>query len=409
MMRPLHHANKPGAVVHGAHNQKPGRCRNLLQAPDFSYRQLPIISTHYDYQYSRLQFRLQVGPLCTLLIKLQKIYNYKLPARYGEDGNSAVKAMQITTITDQCNINSVCCNGKLTWYYIEKATEREVQYLADNFHFHALALDDVLSRVQRPKIDDYDTYLFIVLHFPVFDKTNRVTTPSELDIFIGENFLVTSHKGDLKPLSKLFNECLLNEDIRQKYMGRSASYLFYQLLDRLVNYCFPILDRIEDNIDKIEDLIFTRAVPETVREISMIRRDLISFRRIVHPQISVLEELEKEKYPFFKEDQDVYFGDIADHIRKIWDGLEDCKEVVDGLADTSNWLTSHRIQEVMRVLTIVMALMAPATLIASIYGMNIHLPGGITSGDFLTFVFVIGFMVITAGAMVWYFHRKSWI
>jgi magnesium transporter len=141
----------------------------------------------------------------------------------------------------------------------------------------------------------------------------------------------------------------------------------------------------------------------------MIRRDLISFRRIIHPQISVLEELEKEKYPFFKEDQDVYFGDIADHIRKIWDGLEDCKEVVDGLADTSNWLTSHRIQEVMRVLTIVMALMAPPTLVASIYGMNIHLPGGSVTGDPLTFILVIAFMLVTAVAMLYYFHRKNWI
>ncbi len=317
---------------------------------------------------------------------------------------------QITSGENLFNIQSTCCNGRLTWYYIEKPSEREVQYLADNFHFHTLALDDVLSKVQRPKIDDFDNYLFIVLHFPVFDKANRVTTPSELDIFIGENFVVTSHKGDLRPLSKLFNECMVDEEIRNKYMGKSAGYLFYHILDRLVNYCFPILDKIIDNIDQVEDYIFTRAVPETVREISLIRRDLISFRRIIHPQITVVEDLEKEKYPMFKEDPDVYFGDIADHIRKIWDGLEDCKEVVDGLADTSNWLTSHRIQEVMRVLTIVMAIMAPATLVASIYGMNIHLPGGLTeSGDFLTFVFVIAFMVLITGAMLYYFHRKNWI
>ena len=147
-----------------------------------------------------------------------------------------------------------------------------------------------------------------------------------------------------------------------------------------------------------------------MREISLIRRDLISFRRIIHPQIFVVEDLEKEKYPMFKEDPDVYFGDIADHIRKIWDSLEDCKEVVDGLADTSNWLTSHRIQEVMRVLTIVMAIMAPATLVASIYGMNIHLPGGLTeSGDFMAFVFIMAFMVLITGAMLYYFHRKNWI
>jgi magnesium transporter len=316
---------------------------------------------------------------------------------------------EITSGERLFDISSVCCGGKLTWYYIEKPTEREVQYLADNFHFHTLALDDVLSKVQRPKIDDYASYLFIVLHFPVFDKANRVTTPSELDIFVGENFLVTSHKGDLKPLSKLFNECLIDEDMRQKYMGRSAGYLFYHILDRLVNYCFPILDKIIESIDQVEDLIFTRTVPETVRGISLIRRDLISFRRIIHPQISVVEELESERYPFFKEDPDVYFGDIADHVRKIWDGLEDCKEVVDGLADTSNWLTSHRIQEVMRFLTIVMALMAPPTLIASIYGMNIHLPGGITTGDSLTFILVVVFMLFTAGGMLYYFYRKHWL
>jgi magnesium transporter len=317
---------------------------------------------------------------------------------------------QITSGEQLFNIQSACCNGRLTWYYIEKPSEREVQYLADNFHFHTLALDDVLSKVQRPKIDDFDSYLFIVLHFPVFDKANRVTTPSELDIFIGENYVVTSHKGNLRPLSKLFNECLVDEEIRNKYMGKSAGYLFYHILDRLVNYCFPILDKIIDNIDQVEDYIFARPVPETVREISLIRRDLISFRRIIHPQIFVVEDLEKEKYPMFKVDPDVYFGDIADHIRKIWDGLEDCKEVVDGLADTSNWLTSHRIQEVMRVLTIVMAIMAPATLVASVYGMNVHLPGGLTeSGDFMTFFYVMAFMLLISGAMIYYFHRKNWI
>jgi len=309
----------------------------------------------------------------------------------------------------QGNIEQVCCNSKLTWYYIEKPSEKEVQFLSDHFHFHPLALDDILSKIQRPKIDDYTTYLFIVLHFPVYDKANRVTQPSELNIFIGENYLITIHKGDLKPLARLFNECMVDEDIRQKTMGRSASYLFYQILDRLVNYCFPILDKISENIDKIEDLIYSRAVPETVREISLIRRDLISFRRIIHPQIAVLEELEKEKYPFFKEDQDVYFGDVADHTRKIWDGLEDCKEVVDGLADTSNWLTSHRIQEIMRVLTIVMAMMAPPTLIASIYGMNIHLPGGGTAGNFVPLICIVIIMLFTALGMIWYFHRKKWI
>lgn len=309
---------------------------------------------------------------------------------------------------NKLNLDTITC-GKLTWVYIEKPTNDDVAYLARQFHFHPLNLDDVLSRVQRPKIDEYDDHLFIVLHFPVFNKQNRVTTPSEVDIFIGESYVVTVHKtGDLKPLARFFKESQIDEGLCQTYLSRSSGFLFYHILDRLVNYCFPILDKVVDNIEKMEDLIFTRAIPETVREISMIRRDLISFRRIIHPQVSVVEALEKEEYTFFKEDQDIYFGDIADHIRKIWDGLEDCKEMVDGLADTSNWLTSHRIQEIMRVLTIVMAIMAPATLIASIYGMNIRLPGGHTESH-LPLIVLLVIMVGIAILMLAYFRRRHWV
>lgn len=299
--------------------------------------------------------------------------------------------------------------GKLTWYYIEKPTEQDVAFLAHNFNFHPLNLDDVLSRVQRPKIDEEDDHLFIVLHFPVFNKQNRVTTPSEVDIFIGENYLVTVNKsGDLKPLGKFFKECGIDEETRRKYMGRSSSFLLYHIVDRLVNYCFPILDKIIDNIDKIEDLIFSETVPETVREISIIRRDLIGFRRVIRPQVAVVEALEREEYPFFKEEQEVYFGDIADHVRKIWDGLEDCKEVVDGLVDTSNWLTSHRIQEIMRVWTIVMALLTVPGLIASLWSMNLRLPGtGVES--YVPWVSIVVFMVGATAVTYFFFHRKHWI
>jgi magnesium transporter len=123
----------------------------------------------------------------------------------------------------------------------------------------------------------------------------------------------------------------------------------------------------------------------------------------------VIETLEREEYPFFREDQEVYFGDIADHIRKIWDGLEDCKEVIDGLADTSNWLTSHRIQEIMRILTIIMGVLAPPTLIASIYGMNIPLPGGVNSGSLLPLGILLALMAITAGGIFFYMRHRRYL
>ncbi len=309
----------------------------------------------------------------------------------------------------QPNISSVT-EGNLSWIYIERPSTAEVNFLKQQFNFHPLNLDDVLSRMQRPKIDEYEDHLFIVLQFAVFDRENQITRPSEVDIFIGENYVITIHKSaDLKPLSRFFKECQSSDECRQSYLGRSSAFLFYHILDRLVNYCFPILGRITGNIDSVEDVIFTKTIPETVRQIALIRRDLISFRRIIRPQIAVLETLEEEEYPFFKEEQEIYFGDIADHIRKIWDGLEDCKEVIDGLAETSNWLTSHRIQEIMRVLTIVMALLAPATLIASIWGMNVPLPGGLNSGSLLPLGILSSIMVLIGLGMFIYLRHRRWL
>jgi magnesium transporter len=300
--------------------------------------------------------------------------------------------------------------GKLTWFYIEKPTSNEVEFLAQRFNFHPLDLDDILSRIQRPKIDEYEDYLFMVLHFPVFDKQNHITRPSEVDIFIGENYVVTVHcSGDLKPLAKFFHECEIHTESRECYLGRSSGFLLYHILDRLVTYCFPILNKITQNIDDMEDIILTKPIPETVRQISLIRRDLISFRRVIHPQIAMIETLENEEYPFLREEQEIYFGDIADHIRKIWDGLEDCKEVVDGLADTSNWLTSHRIQEIMRILTIIMGVMAPPTLIASIWGMNVPLPGGVDSGSLLALGILFTLMAATAGGIFFYIRRRGYL
>ena len=299
---------------------------------------------------------------------------------------------------------------KLTWFYVERPTSNEVAFLAQRFHFHPLDLDDVVSRIQRPKVDVYKDYLFIVLHFPVFDKENRITRPSETDIFIGENYVVTIDcSGDLKPLARFFEECDTDKRSRERYLGRSSGFLLYHILDRLVGSCFPILDKVTQNIDEVEDIILTRPVPRTVREISLIRRDLISFRRVIHPQIAVIETLEKGEYPFLREEEEIYFGDIADHIRKIWGGLEDGKEVIDGLADTSNWLTSHRIQEIMRILTIIMGLLAPPTLIASIYGMNIALPGGVSSGSLLPLGILLAIMAAASGGIYYYLHRHGYL
>lgn len=305
----------------------------------------------------------------------------------------------------ELNIGSVTW-GNLVWLNIEKPTEREIEYLGQNYPFHPLDLDDCLSRIQRSKIDEYEDYLFMVFHFPVFHKEARVSTPSQVSIFLGADYLISLHQGDLKPLVKMFRDCELNERAREEYMGQSSSHLLYHILDRLVSYCFPMLNKIGANIEAIEDDVFTKPVPRTVQEILVIKRDLISFRRIMRPQITVLDSLEERKWAFFKDGMDVYFGDIGDHLDKIWDMLEDYRELVDNLSDASDRLTSHRVQEVMRVLAVLAACATPFVIIAGIYGMNIPLPLGDSS---LGLPILIVIMLCTISIMLLIFRRKRWI
>jgi magnesium transporter len=294
---------------------------------------------------------------------------------------------------------------KLTWVNIEQPTEAETQYLAERYPFHRLDLDDCLSKVQLPKIDEYEEYFFMVFHFPVFNREARVTTPSQVSIFISEDYLITLHQGDLRPLVTLFRACEANEKTREESMGRGSGYLLYLILDRLVNYCFPIMNKIGENIEEVEDRIF--ADPKgTVADVAVLRRDIISFRRIIKPQTEAVETLEQKEWPVFTEDPEIYFGDIADHLRKIRDTLEDYKEVVEGLSDTNTTLTSFRTNEIMRVLTVIATIMLPLTLVASFLGMNIY-PMPVESPA--AFAGISAAMVAIIVGMLAFFRSRRWI
>jgi len=305
----------------------------------------------------------------------------------------------------QLNIEQITW-GDLTWVNIENPTAQETEYLAENYSFHPLDLDDCLSRIQRPKIDEYKDYLFLVFHFPVFNKETRVTTPSQLSVFIGEKYLITLHKGELKPLVKLFKECQRDEESQQEYLGEGSGFLLYRIIDRLVDYCLPILNRVLDNIETVEDDIFSDRKSGTVKEISILRRDVISFRRIIWPMRAVIGGLQTKMRRFAKQDMEVYFGDMTDHVDKIWDALDEYKEIIEGLDDTYNSLASNRTNEVMRMLTIIATILLPITVVASIYGMNIPLPFQ-NSGYSLAFVFFI--MLVIISSMLIFFRHQRWI
>jgi magnesium transporter len=310
------------------------------------------------------------------------------------------------TSEDRLNIESLTWE-ELTWVYIEQPTERETAYLAEHYPFHPLDLDDCLSRIQRPKIDEYEDYLFLVFHFPVFNQEARVTTSSQLSVFIGQHYLITLHKGELKPLVKLFRECQIDEATLQEKFSHGSGYLLYDILDRLVDYCLPILNKIGDNIEMVEDAIFARSMPRAIREISILRRDVISFRRIIWPMRAVLGSLKRKVHRFTEADIGVYFDDMVDHVDRIWDGLDEYKEIIEGLNDTHDSLATNRTNDIVRMLTIIATIMLPITVVSSVFGMNI--PLGPFGNSRLAFVYIFLICLVIIGGMLYFFRRQRWI
>lgn len=297
--------------------------------------------------------------------------------------------------------------GRVIWTNIERVTPQDVQDLRENYpHFHPLDLEDLLSRIERPKLDEYDDYLFVVMHFPLWDPVQRISRAAEVDMFVGSGYLITVHDGTLKPLRHLFEQCQTSEELRDQYMGRGASKLFYTVIDRLVDYIFPILYKVDANIRAIEEDIFTEDSRHIIQDLSFIRRDIIALRRIIRPQLVIVENLEKVDRPFIREELDVYFGDILDHLIKAYEIIEDDLEVIRGLSDTANTLVSYRLNEVMRILTVISVIMLPLTLLSGIYGMNVELP--LAEWD-VAFVLIIGMMFTVAATMLSYFRRRGWL
>lgn len=262
----------------------------------------------------------------------------------------------------------------MTWIDIAPPGQSEIDYLAENYHFHPLDLDDTLSRRQRPKIDEYKDYLFIIFHFPIYSKVEKVLISSQISVFIGQDYLITIHKGVLKPLVKLFRECELDEEAREEYLGQGPGFLLYRILDRLVDYCQPILNKVIEGIEDVEDEIFAERQGETIREISRLRRDVIAFRRIIWPMRAVIGHLEPKIRRFKDIDMSVYYGDMVDHMDRIWDGLNEYKEIIEGLNYTHDSIATNLTNKTIRLLTIITTLMLPLTVVSSFFGMNLRLP-----------------------------------
>lgn len=310
------------------------------------------------------------------------------------------------------NVETITGEG-LRWVKIERPSALEWGWLEEHFDFHGLDLEDVLSRNERPKIDEYSDYLFIVLHFPIFDRAVGRLNAGELDIFVGPDFLITIPNQPLQPVEYLFERCRAKEELRDQIFSKGSGYLLYRIVDDSFDYCFPMLRKIETKLDAIEEEIFSGRAEEVVRDISNVKQEIINFRKVIRPQRPVLRDLEGVKQRFLAPDLDleIYFDDIVDAHERIWDLLENYKEVVEALEDTNESVISHRVNAILRVLTAISVIVLPLTLVASIFGMNVGLPGGgdLGGGTSASFWIIIGVMAAILVGMVTYFRRRGWL
>jgi magnesium transporter len=302
-------------------------------------------------------------------------------------------------------VEDVIDGQTLRWINIERPRAVDQAWLEERFEFHPLDYEDVFSRNQRPKVDEYDDYLFVVLHFPAYDKQIGRLNAAELDVFVGPDYVVTLPNQSIPPLAYLFERCRTRADVRENLFGKGPGYLLYKIVDDCVDASFPMLRKMGNKLERLEEDILEGRSAEIVRDLSNVKQEIINFRKIVRPQRSALRDLERTRR-YVPEDLEVYFDDIIDASERIWDMLENFKEVVEALEDTNESVLSHRVNEVLRVLTAFSVIILPLTLLASIFGMNVDFPFEGTVGAFWT---ILGVMVVVLVAMVGYFRKRGFL
>src|SRR5215213_9845535 len=316
---------------------------------------------------------------------------------------SSRRAIEVEPAHDEPRVEIVEAPG-LKWINIERPRHIDLAWLQERFEFHPLDYEDVVSRNQRPKVDAYDDYLFIVLHFPRYDKQVGRLNAAELDLFVGPDYIITLPNEPLQPVEYLFERCKASEELRESMFSKGSGFLLYKIVDDCVDSQFPMLRKIGNKLERIEQEIFEGNSAEVVRDISNVKQEIINFRKVVRPQRAAFRDLETNGARFMAEE--LYYEDITDASERVWDMLENYKEVVEALEDTNESALAHRTNETFRVLTAISVIVLPLTLVASIWGMNVGVPG---EQDMTAFWLIIGFMVLLLGGMVAYFRRRNWL
>jgi magnesium transporter len=279
------------------------------------------------------------------------------------------------------------------------------QILTDTFHFHPLAVEDAMSEIHDPKIESYNAgYLYFILHGIDYQAGGSAFATRDVDFFLGPNYLVTVHDGHSRSIARIKDICSAHDHV----LAEGPAALLHRIVDQMVDNYRPEIDRLEEQMDTLEDQAIVAAHATLVRDILKLKRDLAGLRRVVIPQRDAVGRLARREFPQISDEMTYRFRDVYDHLVRMSDEATLFQDRMTGILEAHLSSVSNRLNEVMRVLTVMSTIFLPLTVLTGMWGMNVplpHFPGG--AG--VQFWWVLGMMLGISAIMLWLFRRKDWI
>lgn len=291
---------------------------------------------------------------------------------------------------------------QLVWADISFPTEEDLEVLRRVFRFHPLAIEDCIHFRQRPKLDEYWEYCFLVLHWTRLEHKTKLVV-NELNLFLGPNFIVTYSQTIPGFINDIWNHYRQDE----KLLAQGVDLVFHAVADALIDGFFPVFEHLEEELERLEELVFIRPSRALLSRLFVLRRQLLKLKRILAPEREVLASVLREDFPYIRENRRAYFMDVYDHVLRLLDLAESYRDLADTALEAYMSVTSNRLNEVIKILTIITTIMMPLSVIAGIYGMNFRYMPELEWR--YGYFFVLGIMALVAGGMMYYFRKKNWL
>ena len=297
----------------------------------------------------------------------------------------------------------------LLWVDFTSESPETALPILESFGFHSLAIEDALQQTHAPKIDDWGDYLYIVLNYMHLVKATEPwdTEIDELDIFLGRNYVITHHDNPVNSIDDTWKASQRDP----RYSQDGADHLLYKIIDSIVTNYMPIIEKIDEEIDWIEDQVFDRPSSETLARLFTLKRVLLAMRRILLPQREVLNKMSRDDYQVIDRKDRIFFRDIYDHLVRLHDVNESLRDLVGGALDTYLSVINNRMNEVMKTLTIITTLFMPLTFVTGFFGMNFFAANPPVENWTLPTIFygTLGMMLLTPIIMYFWMRRRTWV